>query len=191
MDTLNKIMAVLDLFGPMSAEAISAKLREANFFMHIDGMKHSLEHYAKHGYLIKIEHDYLGVVYRPAKRILALDLYPRDKDGNVRDLTAEEVAEIHKGWKEGEADILTQADHGCSPTSMFAMGVCSDIQHMIEHGMLKQAYETLNNLKALIDQRMATKDPQGRHDYAPGEEVRRTQAKLEYLAAQRQEVARG
>lgn len=89
-----------------------------------------------------------------------------------------------------EKAVLQQADHNPGPTSMYVMGMCSDVQELLSRGMLAEANQVLNDIKLVIDRRMATKDEHGRHDYAPGEMNRRTQAKLEYLASQRETVTK-
>jgi len=84
-----------------------------------------------------------------------------------------------------EAAALAQCDHSPTPASMYVMGMCSDVQQLIEMGNLPMANAVLNDIKAILQHRIATKDEHGRHDYAPGELNRKTQAKLEYLAKRR------
>ncbi len=92
----------------------------------------------------------------------------------------EVLADVQKDFDQQAVDhdnaVLSQCDHSPSPTSMYVMGMCSDVQELIEQRDFERATSVLNDIKLIIDQRMATKDEHGRHDYAPGEVARRTAA---------------
>lgn len=80
---------------------------------------------------------------------------------------------IRQWHAEREATALSQADSQPSPTSMYVMGILSDIQQLIEMGQLHLAVEACNTAKIIIDKRMAVKDEHGRHDYSNSERFRK------------------
>ena len=75
--------------------------------------------------------------------------------------------------EEAERSILAQADFQPSPLSMYVMGMCSDVQEMLQRGMIAEANHCLNEMKLILDKRMAVKDEHGRHDYTPAERARK------------------
>ncbi len=70
-----------------------------------------------------------------------------------------------------EAMVLAQADRN-APVSMYVMGMLSDAQEAMARGMTEMSNQIMNDVKLIIDQRMATKDEHGRHDYSPKERTR-------------------
>jgi DNA-binding CsgD family transcriptional regulator len=72
---------------------------------------------------------------------------------------------------------IAQADAQPSPVSMYVMGMCSDAQECIRLGNTALANEILNDIKAIIDERLAAKDEHGRHTYSEAERARRQEAR--------------
>ena len=109
-------------------------------------------------------------------------------------VSSQEICEEHDRQRRAfehdqfKKSVLPQADHSPDPVSRYALNVISDCREAIARGMKTDALTMLNELYVIIDARMSTKDEHGRHDYAPGEQVRKTKAKLEYLAAKRNEA---
>ena len=88
--------------------------------------------------------------------------YKRDSNGEIRDFTGEEIDLALKQREEQRKFVLTCADRSAS-VSMYTMGMCSDVQEMLQRGMIKEAISCLNDIKILIDERLSKKDTQGRH----------------------------
>lgn len=70
-----------------------------------------------------------------------------------------------KNNQETKAAILEQVDGGVTPAAMFAMGMLSDVQQLIAMGQYQTAIQALNDAKVVINERLATKDEHGRHDF--------------------------
>jgi hypothetical protein len=88
--------------------------------------------------------------------------YKRDSNGKIRDFTGEEIDLILKQREEQRKFVLACADRSDS-VSMYTMGMCSDVQEMLQRGMVKEAICCLDSIKILIDERLSKKDVQGRH----------------------------
>lgn len=74
--------------------------------------------------------------------------------------------------------ILEQLDNSSTAESMFAMGMISDAQYALSSGDLELADDILNNVKIVIDQRLAYHDEVGRHAKRSSKEETLLWAKL-------------
>lgn len=72
---------------------------------------------------------------------------------------------VRKQIAEHKASVLRMFDQGCTPASMYVMGMLSDAQEAMSMGMMDVAMTTLNDAKIIISERLTTRDPQGRHDF--------------------------
>lgn len=59
--------------------------------------------------------------------------------------------------------VLETYDNCFIGGTMYLMGMLSDIQEMIARGMNKEAIAVANDIKTIIDNRIAKKDEHGRH----------------------------
>lgn len=84
------------------------------------------------------------------------------------------------------AQALQSCDLSPDNAAQYALNILSNVRDGIQMGIpAADVMYMIGELQVVIDQRLATKDEHGRRDFAPGEQNRKTQAKLNYLAKER------
>lgn len=66
-------------------------------------------------------------------------------------------------WQERKERVINMANNSGMPISMLLMSMASDAQEAMKFGHLDIANEILNDIKIIIDNKVAQKDEHGRH----------------------------
>lgn len=92
--------------------------------------------------------------------IVIFEVAPEEYSTRLVNLCRRKVTEVI----DGKPEILVNADALKSiPPSSIALALVSDVHDAINAGDMELARKTLNDLKIVIDARLATKNEQGRH----------------------------